>query len=129
MNFNGYYSYEKTNWKTNDKVTSQKLNHIQEGLANTGVKFVYEIENKQDSTINLSISFNDVVFYTYSGVMIFLISNQDNETIIQPLVNFGNTNENHYSVSFSSTVGVSTDPDELLIKNDKSIPIDGGGGR
>lgn len=43
-------SYEPTNWKSGDTVTSAKLNKMEQGIANAGVLVVHDVEGTLDHT-------------------------------------------------------------------------------
>lgn len=50
-------SYEPTNWKTGDVVTSTKLNKLEEGVANAGMVVpVFTIDEQQNITCNMTFA-------------------------------------------------------------------------
>lgn len=58
--------YEPTNWQAGDTVTSAKLNKIEQGIANGGIRIVHTIdtgeidETTDNSIIRLDITPNDL---------------------------------------------------------------------
>ena len=42
--------YTKQTWNTGDVITEEKLNHIEDGIANSGALIVHEVERALDKT-------------------------------------------------------------------------------
>lgn len=73
-------SYEPTEWKTGDVITSEKLNKIENGIANSG-RVIYQditITEIEDGAIyDLGISFNDFIKAKENDQMyIFIVYNR-----------------------------------------------------
>ena len=64
-------SYTPTNWQTGDVVTADKLNKIENGVANGGGVLILE-SNISENTIELNASYNDIKEAVLSGKNIFI---------------------------------------------------------
>ena len=64
-------SYEKTTWKTGDKVTAQKLNNIENGIENAGNAFSIKMENV-NNTFVLDKTFRQIKDAVINGYVISL---------------------------------------------------------
>lgn len=64
-------SYEPTNWKTGDVVTSAKLNKLENAVANGGaLKLNFTIDNEAE-TITIDRTFAEIKEAVLSGVNVF----------------------------------------------------------
>lgn len=71
-------AYEKTEWKNGDTITAEKLNHMEDGIAEGGGAFI--VEFKDDEIWYLKQTFGDVYQNYLNGKMILLL-NRANESI------------------------------------------------
>lgn len=70
-------SYEKTTWKDNDVITKEKLNNIENGIANASGYISWTMDDEEDVT--LSVSYNDIVAMFGNGVRPFMLVDNENK--------------------------------------------------
>lgn len=86
--------YVKTNWQTGDIITAEKLNHIEDGIANNSKTYVTAIlgTNKiakdltEDDLLNMIINLPDGI-YPVCSVMCAYTHEQDSSVRIPDLFN------------------------------------------
>lgn len=119
-------SYEPTNWQAGDTVTSAKLNKMEQGIANGGIRIVHEIdtgeinEMTEDPIIRLDITPNDLENMLNNGQLPILYDdNSDGYKVYAPLtIYMDKINSSQYICSFGdemSTQWLSTDSNEYFL--------------
>lgn len=121
-------SYEKTNWKTGDVITSQKLNHIEDGIVSREAKIAtvtVEVTEDYKFVYTSDISYNEVLAAFMAGKNVIfdftIVDEFGGENRHIQLVreinsyNSSNVQNNNYQIVMSQLQFSSTDPDEPLI--------------
>ena len=66
-------TYQPHQWKVGDKITSARLNNIENGISNSGVIYIdSELPTDADDLIVLNVSYNDIKNYMDAGKLVFL---------------------------------------------------------
>lgn len=118
-------SYEKYNWSNGDSITAERLNHIENGVADITSNIMIipvSANTASQTTITITIdkTFNDLKAALNAGILpviFYTITDIDGTMYgVAPLVNLYESL--YYQAIFSSTQGniicTMTDPDELL---------------
>lgn len=121
-------SYEKTNWKTGDVITSEKLNHLEEGIADRDAKIAtITVETTQDGKFvyTSDISYNEVLTAFMAGknvIFDFTVIDEYGEVtrhiqLVREIDSYSSSNlqNNNYQITTSQLQFTSTDPDEPLV--------------
>ncbi len=127
-------SYEPTNWQAGDTVTSAKLNKIEQGIANGGIRIVHMIEIEPSGELVQEASQGETAQNDTSPAMRLDITPNDLEDILNngqlPILLYedvSNSREIYMSFSgYAKQTGtyictfvdmnyMSTDPDEYFI--------------
>lgn len=78
-------SYEPTNWKAGDTVTSAKLNKLEQGIANSGgIQIIHMDENK-----TLDKTWQEI---HDGGFGVLIIETQSGALLYEPIIQISNTN-------------------------------------
>ena len=76
-------AYSKTTWANGDTITAEKLNKMEDGIANAGGKGLINITETTDDNIityTLSASYNDIVAMLENGIIPYTLGNFDGAT-------------------------------------------------
>ena len=108
-------SYEPTNWKSGDVVTSAKLNKLENAVANGGSTVVLQI-TEDSGILHLGKSYNDLKAMADSGMNVVAIWKQNEEQHEDyyrwyPLTELSYSNM--FSQPYSTIFGFSFDEDSL----------------
>lgn len=121
-------SYEPTNWKTGDIVTSQKLNKMESGIAGAGGVFVVKgIEDQETGYYNLDKTFAEINEAAKNGLVVLILEDPNNvtpELLIGTAVQ-ETSNGNTYSVCFVTFTGgaqVSADIEKYMSLSANDYP-------
>ncbi len=119
-------SYEPTRWQTGDTVTSAKLNKMEQGIANSGIKLVHVVETEEiDETtgnpiVRLDITPNGLKEALDNGQMPILLSEEIEDSVPYnnyfPLVRYTQEDQT-YICYFYMSLYTSTDSDEYFIQS------------
>ena len=98
-------SYEPTNWKDGDLVTSAKLNKIENGFS-TIAPFIIEAVDDESLNLTTSVTYNDVMTALNQGriVMLHVLGNQVYHYIHYFIT--GGYYDDEYWVVFSGTTQI-----------------------
>ena len=99
-------SYDKTTWQTGDVITANKLNHIEDGIANGGGVVVVHVTEEGD-TFTLDKTWNELQELLASGALVATVSEDTGFTTMQFLTQTYSDNGT-YAVAF---IGGAIKPD------------------
>ena len=99
-------SYDKQNWQTGDVITANKLNHIEDGIANGGGVVVVHVTEEND-TFTLDKTWNELQELLASGALVATVSEDTGFTTMQFLTQTYSDNGT-YAVAF---IGGAIKPD------------------
>lgn len=109
-------SYEKNAWQTGDTITAEKLNNIENGIANASGSITATLEG---ASITLSASYNDVMAMLDNGIMPFTIIENEGAQVILVCAYYW-AEEGSYDVSFYSLDHTAT-YDFMASSNDEPL--------
>lgn len=117
-------SYEPTNWKSGDVVTSAKLNKLEQGVAAGGVFVVTATEDNETNSTTLNKSYNEIKAAMMAGQMPVIVtdrSSDESDAVVWRTVGSYESGEtdgggNYYTIHDAiNTSYTATDPEEPLI--------------
>lgn len=101
-------SYDKQNWQTGDVITANKLNHIEDGIANGGGVVVVHV-TEEDDTFTLDKTWNELQELLASGALVATVDEYTGTTTMQFLAQtFASLDGTTYAVAF---IGGAIKPD------------------
>lgn len=119
-------SYEPTNWQAGDTVTSAKLNKMEQGIANGGIRIIHAIdtgeinETTEDPIMHLDITPNDLENILNNGQlpMLYVETSDGYKMYISFSGYIKQTNTAQYECIFGmDNRWLSTSLDEYFISN------------
>ena len=63
-------SYTKQTWQSGDTITAQKLNHIEDGLADGGILIINAITDSQDDSVRLDKTWQQIYDSAYPTIVL-----------------------------------------------------------
>ena len=93
-------SYDKTTWQTGDVITANKLNHIEDGIANGGGVVVVHVTEEND-TFTLDKTWNELQELLSSGALVATLTDDVGTTTMQFLTQAFSSGGT-YAVAFMS---------------------------
>ena len=112
-------SYTKQTWQSGDTITAQKLNHIEDGIADGGVLVVNSVHDEQTHTTTLGKTWQEIMNTAY--FIVVLNSSDDPETPSQVLIagsGRGYDGEIGYYVDAGDTTYTTDSPDGYPVSDD-----------
>ena len=95
-------SYDKQNWQTGDVITANKLNHIEDGIANGGGVVVVHV-TEEDDVFTLDKTWNELQELLASGALVATVQEDSGFTTMQFLSEAHSFNGT-YAVAFVGAV-------------------------
>ena len=113
-------AYEKNTWQTGDVITKEKLNHMEDGIANSELFFVVPVlmDMQSDPTIYTpQVTFGEASSMAKNGkiVVIKFISEEDNSTYNSYFIlEFSSDNENESASFYTRDMYIGLGPNPYL---------------
>ena len=96
-------SYTPTEWKNGDTITAEKLNKIEEGIADGGVLIVTKTDDVEHTQITLSKTWQEIYDAVISGKQILLDNSDSGNISLNFLTDIYTINDSgQYNVHFST---------------------------
>lgn len=121
-------SYEKHTWETGETITAEKLNHIEDGVAESegGVVLITGTSDGSEEGVVLNASYNDLLSFVNNGVIpIIKISNENSDSTlvflapVSLLVYDATASSGNYKVQLiNGTQFIADDPNSNMVKGD-----------
>ena len=119
--------YEKQTWKTGDVITESKLNHMEDGIADSGGSgggIMYVQISETETEYTLDKTWNEIMNAVNNGMYCVAVKSDANVNIKEFYglsEMFSSEHEDEYSVAFGSGAASYTyesdNPDEVLAKS------------
>lgn len=121
-------AYNQTNWSSNDLITAEKLNNLENGVANLNTFYITATTttvtpsrgtDENITRTTLSASYDDIIEAINNNKIVQMVENFEGEEEIYPLVGIG-TNSNYMAIFDNTPYSALQSTDDLFYDSQQS---------